>query len=371
MYYLIALFLLLLAFLEAVFKNTILKLVFFYVAFAILFVLQAFNSWSLDQENYEGHFQYIYDESVRSTLEPAHILIIESVKFFGGSYADFVFLYGGLIMLCMFFFLKRISPLPAFVVSCLYIVPFYPNILQIRFFLAFSLFLIAILNFEKRKVVFYLFFVMAICSHFSLMIMAPFFLIRKFSFYENYIKTNILIFLGAMVLVFIPAGAILPLIQIVNPKYEYYLDLVSISRFLGTIALFLPFFILSNFCLWHYKNRFKRIENRVAEKYKNLLPLTMQLIQYSNFIIIPQYFVRDFWRVSMNLSLFSFAYISICIYYGWSKNYDISKVLLSRFLIYIWVVFTFYLLFLMLNDGEYMTTIRRTIESNSVLDRLF
>ena len=371
MYYFIALIFFLLSFFEAFFKNTNIKLVFYYISFGLLFILQAFNTWSLDKENYEGHFYYISNDSLRASLEPMHIWIIELVKGTTGRFEDFIMLYGILIMFFLFFTVKRISPLPTFVISCIYIIPFYPDILQIRFFLAFSLFLVSILFFEKRKLVFYIFYGLAICSHFSLLIMIPFFIIRKFKFYENYKKNNLIILFSCILLTIVSSSVILPLVNLISPKHAHYLELVSMTRFLGTIALFLPFFLLNVFCIWHYKNRFYQIENKVSEKYRSIIPIMIQLIQYSNFIIIPQYFVRDFFRVSMNLSILCYAYISICIFYGWSHEYNTSRVFFSRFYIYIWGIFTFYLLFLMLNNGEYMETVRRTIESNSILDSLF
>jgi len=181
-------------------------------------------------------------------------------------------------------------------------------------------------------------------------------------------KANYFLLISVAILVVVPPAAISPILNLVNPKFNSYLQLVSIGRFIGTIALFLPFFALSTFCLWHYNNRFHLIRDKVSDSIASRIPLIIQLIQFSNFTIIPQYFARDFWRLSMNLSFFSLAYLSICMYYGWNVKYNDGKVVLSKIYLYMFFVFVFYFLFLMLNGGEYMDVIRKTIESNTVFN---
>jgi len=364
MYYIIFLLILILGFFESVFERNRIKNVFFYCTAIIFIVIQAYNSWAPDLESYKLQFDFIDEAYVRNALEPIHIFLIEIVKNRGGDFEDFILMYGILIMIPFLYFIKKSSPTPVFVLSIFYIIPFFPDITQIRVFLASAIFFISLQFFNKNKILFYLLYIISVLCHFSLLIMLVFILIRKFSFFKNLKKSNIIILTGAFILTSIPKSVASVIVISINPKYGSYLE--GTTTYLGTVGLFLPFFLINNFVINHYNKNKSFIENKVHIKYKKNIPLFMELIMFSNYLLFFQYFIRDFSRITMNLSILSYIYISILLYYGYNEK--VKSKIISRFLlkygVYIWAIITFYITFLMLNNGEYMKIIERTFSNN-------
>ena len=367
MYYLIAAILIIFSFSESILKKSSFRFLIGIPVFAIFFVLQAYNEWSPDMMNYRSYFDYIDNELISQTVEPIHKFLIKATYYFHGDFSDFIFVYGVLIVSFLFLNVYYYSPLPIFFMCCYFLVPFFPNIIQIRFFLAINVLILGVRFLDKKNLIFYGILVLSIMCHVSMVVMIPFLFIRKFAFFNDYKRANWLLIVVVFVLLFVPPTIVSPLVNLIAPKFSRYLGLVSISRFLGTIALFLPFFVLSMFCLWHYNVKFQSFKHKIPQSILSKLPIMMGLIQYSNFTIIPQYFARDFWRLSMNLSFFSLAYLTICIYYGWGIKFSEVKAFMSKFAIYFYFIFILYFVFLMLNGGEYMEIIRQTIESNALL----
>ncbi|WP_236627902.1 hypothetical protein [Riemerella anatipestifer] len=167
-----------------------------------------------------------------------------------------------------------------------------------------------------------------------------------------------------LILLAVPKSIAEPLVTAINPKYSDYLE--ATSTYLGTIALFIPFFIINNFILWHYYNKFYLWESRVNESYKKYLPIFIQLVQYANYLILAQYFIRDFSRITMNLSLLSYIYLSVIFFYRRETKQDKLRVFLMKFMLYLWGGVSFYLIFLSLNEGEYFDVIEKTFNSNLI-----
>src|SRR5690606_10593498 len=313
MYYFIAIALLLCTFMESIFKRRGLRFLIGLLVFLIFFVIQAYNEWSPDMHNYQSHFEYIDNEIIGRSIEPVHGFLIKAVHSFGGDFSDFIFIYGVLIVvllflnvyyysplpiffLCCYFlvpFFPNIvqlrfffsfnffififcvlivvllflyvfyySPLPIFFLCCYFIVPFFPNIVQLRFFLAINVFILGIRFLDKKNLIFYGLYVLSILCHVSLVVMIPFLFVRRFSFFKNYKKANWILGISVLVLLFVPPTIVSPIVNLIAPKFTRYLELVSITRFMGTIALFLPFFALSTFCLWHYNTKFGTFKHK-------------------------------------------------------------------------------------------------------------
>ena len=370
MYYFIAIALLLCTFMESILKRSGLRFLIGLPVFLIFFVIQAYNEWSPDMHNYQSHFEYIDNEIIGRSIEPVHGFLIKAVHSFGGDFSDFIFIYGVLIVVLLFVNVYYYSPLPIFFLCCYFIVPFFPNIVQLRFFLAINVFILGIRFLDKKNLIFYGLYVLSILCHVSLVVMIPFLFVRRFSFFKNYKKANWILGISVLVLLFVPPTIVSPIVNLIAPKFTRYLELVSITRFMGTIALFLPFFALSTFCLWHYNTKFGTFKHKVSPAILTKIPMMMALIQFSNFTIILQYFARDFWRLSMNFSFFSLAYLTICIYYGWGIKFNELKAFSSKIAIYFYFLFILYFTFLMLNNGQYMEIIRRTIESSTLLNTI-
>lgn len=364
MYYILFTIILIFCFFESIFKKNKIKDFFFIMTGLLLIIIQSFNTWAPDLENYKIQFDYIDEEYVRNVLEPVHKFLIETVKNYGGSFENFIFIYGLLIMIPFLFFIKKSTPLPIFVLSIFYIIPFFPDITQIRVFLAFAIFLFAIPYFKTNKIIFYSLYILSVFCHYSLLSIAFFFILRKFAFYSINKKNNIIILFGVLALTAIPKSIANDIVFSVNAKYNGYLE--GTNTYIGTVVLFIPFFILNNCILYHYKKNKEYIEEAVSDKYKTNIPVFIELIKFSNYLILLQYFIRDFSRITMNLSILSFIYISIILFYGYKRKCPKSNLLILRYSVYIWVGLTFYITFLMLNNGDYMKIIEKTFSSNSL-----
>ena len=362
-YYIIFIVLILLSIFESFFKNLKLRHFLFFFVASIFFLLQCFNTWSPDFESYILHYDLVENDYVRSASEPIHIFIIEQSHALGFNFQQFFILYGILILTPFLLFVKKITPYPIFVLLLFYIIPFFPDIAQIRNFLAISLFFFGLLFYNNKKILFYLFFILSILSHYSMLSIAVFLLIKDLTFFKNYKKSNVIILTLMIFLTLVPKQLSDPIIIAINPKYSSYLE--TNSTYIGTVVLFLPFFLLNNFVIYHYNNHYKSIEAKIDNKYRKNLPIFISLIQYANYLIIFQYFIRDFSRITMNLSILSYIYVSIMVFYGWKKNKNNATTFFIKFSLILWGILTYYLIFLMLNQGEYLKVIEKTFSSNS------
>lgn len=364
MYIGIYFFILVFAFLEVVFKRTAVAN-FLYFGLSVFFVIMvSFTTSGPDYENYENHFIHSDVEYIRKASEPVHLFLIDFTKKIGFSFVEFYALYGVIIMLPFLYFLKKNSPLPIFVLSIFFVIPFFPDIVQIRNFLAVSVFFVAIIFYRKSKIIFYALYILSVLCHFSMLSIIPFFIIRKFSFFKNLKASNIIVLVGIALLVLVPRSISDPLIVAINPKYNSYLE--GTSTYLGTIVLFTPFFVLNNVVLYHYKNIFPKIKQNIDRQYKINIPFFIELITYANYLILLQYFIRDFSRITMNLSILSYIYISIMVFYGWNTKKGEATSHIQMLILSIWSLATFYICFLALNDGEYFKIIEGIFINNSI-----
>jgi hypothetical protein len=206
---------------------------------------------------------------------------------------------------------------------------------------------------------------LAVFCHFSLLVFLVFLILRRFSFFHNLRKSNVIIGIGVALLAVIPKSVASVVVMSVNSKYGSYLE--GTETYIGTIALFLPFFVINCFVINHYNRNKNFIKDKVNVKYSKQLPLFMELIMFSNYLILIQYFIRDFSRITMNLSILSYIYISILLFYGYGNRVKSKKMatIVLRYSVYIWVILTFYITFLMLNNGVYMEIIEKTFSRNS------
>lgn len=364
MYFILYSILLIFAFFEFVFRKTSLKLFFFFVVSSLFIITVSYTTSGPDFSNYQTHFQNSNLDYVRQASEPVHLFLIDFSKKIGFSFEEFYALYGVLIILPFLFFVLKSSPLPVFVMSIFFVIPFFPDITQIRNFLAISVFFTAIYFYRKSRVIFYALYILSVLCHFSMLSILPFFIIRKFSFFKNLKASNIIVLIGMALLVLVPRSISDPLITAINPKYNSYLE--GTSTYLGTIVLFIPFFVLNNVVLYHYKNIFPKIKQNIDRQYKINIPFFIELITYANYLILLQYFIRDFSRITMNLSILSYIYISIMVFYGWNTKKGEATSHIQMLILSIWSLATFYICFLALNDGEYFKIIEGIFINNSI-----
>lgn len=362
MFYIFCILLLFLSGFEHLFRKTKAKNVFFIIAVLLFFVIQGYNAWSQDLDSYRIHFGSIDKEYVRNSLEPIHIKLIEMVHLIDGNFEDFIFIYALLSVSLFAFFVYRVAPTPVLVLSYFFIMPYFLDLVQIRIFLGLNLFFVSLLFWGRRNILFYILYILSVCSHYSMLVFLPFLLLRNFKFYNDFKKSNIIIVVCAVFLLAIPKSIVEPIVMVINPKYSKYLE--ATSTYTGTVILFFPFFILNNMVLWHYYHQYEKIKYRIKDSYRKYIPLFIQLIQFANYLILIQYFIRDFSRITMNLALLSYIYIAIVLFYTKRSKKNIIISLCSKIALYLWTILSFYLVFLMLNNGEYMEIIERTFDEN-------
>jgi hypothetical protein len=167
----------------------------------------------------------------------------------------------------------------------------------------------------------------------------------------------------------VPKNILEPLLILLNPKYSTYFnpDAEGLGTFMGTLALFIPFFILNNIILWHYHNKYT--EETVPTKYAKNVPLFIELVQFFNYIILFQYFIRDFSRITQNGLIIASIYFSIII----CSLIHEKKILSAKLLAIIFLTSTiiiYYIQFLMVNKFQYFEVINKTYTSNYLFDSL-
>jgi len=158
-----------------------------------------------------------------------------------------------------------------------------------------------------------------------------------------------------------------PVLILLNPKYSTYFDpnAEGLGTFTGTLALFIPFFILNNLILWHYHNKYN--SESIPAKYAKNVSFFMELVQFFNYMILVQYFVRDFNRITQNGLIIASIYCSIVLY---SLTQEM-RILTAKLLAVIFIISTiiiYYIQFLMVNKFHYFEVINQTYTSNHLFD---
>ena len=333
----------------------------------ILFLLMGLNSYSPDLDLYKMHYDDIDQEYIKLAIEPGIFYLMTASKNIGLSFEAYLFIFSLLVFLLFVYSIFKYSPLPVFVFLNFFLIPFFPDITQIRFFLGFSIFLFSIQFFESRKWLFYVLLIIAIFCHLSMITILIFLILRKFKFFKSQRKSNIIIASAVFFLLFIPKSILEPILFFLNPKYLTYLDEdgLGTGSFLGTLVLFIPFFIINNIVLWHYNTKYS--EDTIPSKYAKNVPLFIELVQFSSFIILFQYFIRDFSRITQNILIVSTIYFSIIIY-SLIEETRIRLAAIVAVLVFASTILIYYIQFLMVNNFQYFDVIYQTFTSNYLFD---
>ncbi|MEN2415087.1 EpsG family protein [Flavobacterium mesophilum] len=341
------------------------------VTFAGLFffILLGFNSFSPDLDNYKIHFQDLDQDYIKLAVEPFIFFIMETCKNMGLSFEGYQIMFSLLTFSLFIFSIYKYSPLPVFVLLNFYFIPFFPDITQIRFFLGFTFFLFSLQFFNKRKWVFYSLIIIAILCHLSMVMMILFLLLRKFQFFKNQFKCNVIITVGTFLLLFIPKSIVNPLLNFIDPKLLIYAELDIVGTFAGTIVLFFPFFIINNGIIYFHKKYSAVYFSNLEEKYAKNIDLFIDLIQFSNFLILFQYFIRDFSRINQNIHIIAIIYMSIIAYVFIKRKFFFTAELIIGSVVFCNLIL-YYIQFLMVNNFEYFDVINKTFTSNHLFDSL-
>ena len=186
-------------------------------------------------------------------------------------------------------------------------------------------------------------------------------------FFDNQLKSNLIILFIVGVISFIPLSILEPIIIWFNPKYLLYIDSESIGTLSGTILLFLPFFLISNVVIWHYNKYYKGNTSKFSSSFNTYIPIFIDLIKYSTYIIIFQLFIRDFSRINQNLYLLVIIYFTIIIKAHF-KEKNFKKGYGLALSVTLFSLFLFYFEYLMVSKFEYFNIISKTIGSNSLFN---
>jgi len=368
MYFFIFFLLFILTFLEFyLFKNKLLKIVSFIFVGFIFFSLLAFNIESPDLENYQFHYDNLDSDYVKIAIEPVIYYLMSFCNDIGFSFAQYQILLASLVIPLFLYSIYKYSPLPIFVLLNFYFIPFFPDIVQIRFFLGFSVFLYALQFFNNKKWLYYILLIFAILCHYSLILLLLFLIIKKFNWFKSQLRSNIIILLGMVFLLLIPRNIIDPWILLFNPKYLVYTD-KEVGTFVGTIALFLPFFLINNIIIYfHSKNKLVN----VTKIHTKNIPIFIDLVRFANFTVLLQYFIRDFSRITQNIHLILIIYLSIIIYLIKEKIVKFRMPIITLpIIIFFYTIFIFYIEFLMVNNFQYFEVIENTFSRNSLFQNL-
>lgn len=368
MYFFIVLILTFLFFLEFYFsKKYLFRILLVFITGFLFFILMGFNSYSPDLEMYRLHYENIDQEYIKLSVEPVIFYLMTASKNIELSFEAYLLFFSFLVFLLFVYSIFKYSPLPVFVFLNFFFIPFFPDITQIRFFLGFSVFLFSIQFFQSKKWLFYCLLVIAILCHLSLITVLFFLILRKFKFFKSPMQSNIIIVAGVSLLLFVPKSILEPILIFLNPKYLTYIDSneLGAGTFLGTLVLFVPFFIINNLVLWHYNNYYSA--EAIPIKYAKIVPLFMELVQFSSFIILFQYFIRDFSRITQNILVISTIYFSIIIYSLIEENKKRVAGIMAV-VVLVSTVIVFYIQFLMVNNFKYFEAINQTFTSNYLFD---
>lgn len=368
MYFIIILVLVFFAYLEFYFnKNYSFRVLLTFVIAVLFFILLGFNSYSPDLDLYKLHYADIDQEYIKLSIEPVIFYLMTFSKNIGLSFEVYLLCFSFLVFFLFTYSLFKYSPLPILVFLNFFFIPFFPDITQIRFFLGFSVFLFSIQFFQSKKWLFYSLLLIAILCHLSMITILVFLILRKFKFFKSQRQSNIIILSSIGLLLFVPKSILEPVLIFLNPKYLTYIDSdgLGTGTFMGTLVLFIPFFIINNIVLWHYNAKYSG--ELIPIKYAKNVPVFMELVQFSSFIILFQYFIRDFSRITQNGLVISTIYFSIIVYSLIEENRRqiagvvAVGVLVSTILIY-------YTQFLMVNNFQYFEVINQTFTSNYLFD---
>lgn len=347
MYYFIIVYLLILSFIELTIKNKSLKKIILFYSVLILFILSAYNTWSPDLESYKEMFKNA--KSVRLTYEPLFFKLSVILQKYNLEFNSLQIIYSLLTSIFFFLFLNKWSLFPQAIILNFFLIPFFPNVVQIRQYLAMVILFYGLTIYEESKKKGFFWFGISIVVHNSLIIMIPIYILMKIKLFKY---VNRILMFSLILIIFIDIEIIKKIVSYLDLKYLVYLENIKI---LGTIYLFLPYFILNNLTQYHYKNF--GIKNRRND-------LIIKILIYSNYLFIPMYFIRDFIRLNQNFYILFLIYVYNNIISG-KKIIEKFKLHLFYFLL---TIIIFYWEFLLINNGKYLDVIIKTIESNSILN---
>ncbi|MGL5613951.1 EpsG family protein, partial [Cetobacterium sp.] len=130
------------------------------ILFMIMLIFCMFNYKNSDYEGYK--FIYNNLNSPEIILEKGYVLVLKIIRYFTENYQAVVIIVGFFTLSFLSLTVKKMGNYQKFI-KLYFIFPFFLDIIQIRFFLAYTIFLISIsYYFEKKRIVLFILFLVSI-----------------------------------------------------------------------------------------------------------------------------------------------------------------------------------------------------------------
>ena len=346
MYFILAGILFILSLIEII--NSKFKILSLKIGITVIFIILAFNRWTVDLENYLRIFRKVDHYLVQGGYEYLFLLSLKASKIISDNFLFFQILYSLFISIALYILLKRKCLYPSLALSIYYFFPLYPNIVQIRQNLAFACFYIYLVINSKYS---YIFLIISCFFHNSMFILLPiiFFKSKKITL-KRIVKINLCFTLIILFNIFGVEYFFSKILILLDLK-RYIGSSLSQKTLIGDLYMIFPFWLTYNFILIYF------LKNKQSNT------KLIKSIEYSYIIFILILFYRDFTRFSWNFYLLYIIYFLNNFIYLKNK----FKMYCIYILIYTISILIFYQQFLLINKGEYFKTIEQTITNNIII----
>jgi hypothetical protein len=335
------------------------------IVWAIIFTIVAFNSWSPDYDNYRQHFESAEFGDAPRILEPGFIWVMQGLNAIGVPFQGLLVFVGLVTATCQTKVLFSISRLPFLIFACNYMLPFFPNIVQLRSFIAFSLIMMALVMQNRQIKTSIVFALLAPLFHVGVIPLLPLFLIRK-----SILMTSSKIYWALLGVICI-VGVLLPsqdarqiMIEL-NPKFSTLEEYSQTP--LNTFILYSPIAIANVLLILHHeKSKQKTITAPKIHERKTEL---IVFIKYATLTFPLVFVTRDFSRIIINFAVFAYGYLGI-IAEEKPTVANSSRNALRRIGVLAFASVLFASQNLLVNGVENFQTIEKTFDSNHLFEYL-
>lgn len=350
MYFVIAVFLFLLGILEIIYPKF--KFLFLRISILLYFCIIGFNRWSPDYENYIRIFEKAEIYLKYKSYEIGFLKLIDILKKISINFYGFQIILSLIIIISLYKLLKNKSRYPVCCLSLYYLIPLYPNIVQLRQFLAFSFLYLALsLNLNSRMKGLYT--IVTIFFHKSMFLILPIFYLKKKKIFKNTKKYLFIVNLIFIFFIFLNIFNVEKIVYLTLKFFgltRYMESSLNQKTLIGDLFLIFPFFILSNIYFIFYSDLDKN---------------DLEIVNYQKYIFIVFIFLlfyRDIIRFVYNIFFFYVIFYLNNLFYKKSKLKKIYIFLCC----YIVMIIIYYYQFLYINNGGYLEIISKTITTNGI-----
>ena len=262
-----------------------------------------------------------------------------------------------IIGICYSFFISRFSSFPIIILLSFLLISFVPLVNQIRYFLAFGLFVVAVYYYLilKKKIRFLLLLLIAALSHLAITpLFIIFFIFNRLQ--NNCVKKLSKVFMFSAIIIAVIYKLVM---STISGQFSAYVEADALSTFSGGCYLTVPILIIYVFIFTYYRNICKRIPTLLNDfKFKVLFILSIYtspllLIGFTSQIIVHRY-----------ISVFTIVWLIYFLYPLSFHKKNKHFILISFFSFLFYMLAIIYLVpFLVLGDNEYIIKSILTIES--------